>query len=61
MEGDVITVQELFTFERTGISPTRTVMGRFRASGIRPKCSEKLAASGFHLPMEMFEQVEYVG
>jgi pilus assembly protein CpaF len=61
MEGDVITVQDLFMFERTGLSPTRKVMGRFRASGIRPKCSEKLAASGFHLPMEMFEQVEYVG
>jgi pilus assembly protein CpaF len=61
MEGDVITVQDLFMFERTGISPDRKVMGRFRASGIRPRCSEKLAASGFHLPMEMFEQVEYVG
>jgi pilus assembly protein CpaF len=61
MEGDVITVQDLFLFERTGLSPDRKVMGRFRASGIRPKCSEKLAASGFHLPMEMFEQIEYVG
>jgi pilus assembly protein CpaF len=60
MEGDVITVQDLFLFERTGLSPKRRVTGRFRASGIRPKCSEKLAASGFHLPMEMFEQVEYV-
>jgi pilus assembly protein CpaF len=61
MEGDVITVQDLFLFDRIGLSPDRKVMGRFRASGIRPKCSEKLAASGFHLPMEMFEQVEYVG
>ena len=61
MEGDVITVQDLFMFERLGLSPDRKVMGRFRASGIRPKCSEKLAASGFHLPMEMFEQIEYVG
>jgi pilus assembly protein CpaF len=60
MEGDVITVQDLFLFERTGVSPDRKILGRFRASGIRPKCSEKLATSGFHLPMEMFEQVEYV-
>ena len=60
MEGDIITVQDLFLFERTGVSPDRKVLGRFRASGIRPKCSEKLATSGFHLPMEMFEQVEFV-
>jgi pilus assembly protein CpaF len=61
MEGDVITVQDLFLLERTGMSPERKILGRFRASGIRPKCSEKLATSGYHLPMEMFEQVEYIG
>jgi pilus assembly protein CpaF len=60
MEGDVITVQDLFLFERLGISPERKVLGRFKACGIRPKCSDKLAASGFSLPMDMFEQVEYV-
>ena len=60
MEGEVITVQDLFLFERLGISPERKVLGRFKATGIRPKCSEKLAASGFTLPIEMFEQVEYV-
>jgi pilus assembly protein CpaF len=61
MEGDVITLQDLFLFERTGMSPDKRVQGRFRASGIRPKCSEKLGAAGFHLPMDMFEQIEYVG
>ncbi len=60
MEGDVITMQDLFLFERLGISPERKVLGRFKATGIRPKCSDKLAASGFVLPVEMFEQVEYV-
>jgi pilus assembly protein CpaF len=60
MEGDVITVQDIFLFERLGISPERKVLGRFKATGIRPKCSEKLATSGFNLPIEMFEQVEYV-
>ena len=45
MEGEVITLQDLFMFERTGMSPERKVLGRFRATGIRPKCSEKLAAS----------------
>jgi pilus assembly protein CpaF len=60
MEGEVITVQDLFLFERTGVSPDRKVLGRFKACGIRPKCSEKLAASGFNLPIDMFEQIEYV-
>jgi pilus assembly protein CpaF len=61
MEGDVITLQDLFVFERTGMSADRKVIGRFRATGIRPKCSERLAASGIHLPAEMFEQIQYVG
>ena len=61
MEGDVITLQDLFVFERTGMSADKKVCGRFRATGIRPKCSERLAASGIHLPAEMFEQVQYVG
>ena len=61
MEGDVITLQDLFLFERTGISPEGRVCGRFRATGIRPKCSEKIATSGIQLPMEMFEQIQYVG
>jgi pilus assembly protein CpaF len=60
MEGEVITVQDLFLFERTGVGPDRKVLGRFKASGIRPKCSDKLAASGYPLPMDMFEQIEYV-
>lgn len=60
MEGEVITLQDLFLFERTGMSSDKRVQGRFRASGIRPKCSEKLASAGFPLSMEMFEQVVYV-
>ncbi len=41
MEGDVITMQELFLFERTGITPEGRVTGKFRATGIRPKVSRK--------------------
>jgi hypothetical protein len=37
------------------------VQGRFRATGIRAKCSERLAAAGVHLPMELFEHVKMVG
>jgi pilus assembly protein CpaF len=60
MEGDVITMQEIFQFEKTGMTPNGKVMGRFRATGIRPKCSDQLAASGAPLPIDMFEHVKLV-
>jgi pilus assembly protein CpaF len=43
MENDIITIQDIFVFERTGVSSNGKVLGRFRATGIRPKCSERLA------------------
>ena len=61
MEGEVITMQDLFLFERLGLAPDGRVRGRFRATGIRPKCSERLAAAGVHLPMDLFEHVKMVG
>ena len=60
MEGDVITMQDIFVFERTGINDKGKVTGRFRATGIRPKASDRLAASGIKLPMELFEHVDVV-
>jgi len=60
MEGEVITMQDIFLFERTGLGPDGKVNGRFRATGIRPKCAERLASSGVHLPMDMFEHVKLV-
>ena len=60
MEGETITMQELFTFERTGLSTDGRVTGRFRATGIRPKVSDKIAAAGFPLPATMFEHVKLV-
>ncbi len=60
MEGDVITMQEIFLFERTGVTQDGGVVGRFRATGIRPKSSDRLAASGVQLPMDMFEHVQLV-
>jgi pilus assembly protein CpaF len=60
MEGDVITMQEIFVFERTGITPDGKVIGRFRATGIRPKCAERLASAGVPLPFDMFEHVKLV-
>jgi len=55
MEGDIITMQEIFAFEKVGITQEGRVIGRFRATGIRPKVCERLRASGINLPAEMFE------
>ena len=60
MEQDVITMQDIFLFERTGMNPEGKVIGRFRATGVRPKCAEKLATMGIRLPIDMFEHVQQV-
>jgi pilus assembly protein CpaF len=60
MEGDIITMQDIFVFERSGIGPNGKVIGRFRATGIRPKCGDRIAAAGMTLGMEMFEHVKAV-
>jgi len=61
MEQEVITMQEIFAFQKTGISPDGRVIGMFRATGVRPKCSESLATVGCPLPMDMFEHRQQVG
>ena len=61
MEGEVITMQDIFLFEKTGLRPDGKVCGRFRATGIRPKCSDRLAQAGFRLPADMFEHTKVVG
>jgi pilus assembly protein CpaF len=60
MEGDVIAMQEIFTFEKMGVTQDGKAIGRFRATGVRPKCCERLRASGIHLPTDMFEGVTEV-
>ena len=60
MERDIITMQDIFMFERTGIQANGRIAGRFRATGIRPKCSERLATAGIRLPPETFEHVQQV-
>jgi pilus assembly protein CpaF len=60
MEGDIITMQDIFVFEKTGISPDNRVIGRFRATGIRPKCNDRIMAAGMTLPMDMFDHVKAV-
>ena len=60
MEGDVITMQEIFAFEKLGVTPDGKVIGRFRATGVRPKCCERLRTSGIHLSADMFEGITEV-
>ena len=61
MERDVITMQDIFVFEKIGLNQDGSVRGRFRATGLRPRCSERLAASGVHLTPDMFEHVKQIG
>lgn len=54
MEGDIITLQDIFIFEQTGKDENGRLVGRFTPTGIRPKFLEKLAANGVMLPNEVF-------
>ncbi|KAF0108612.1 MAG: pilus assembly protein CpaF [Anaerolineaceae bacterium] len=53
MEGDVITMTDVFVFEQTGIEDGK-VVGRIRPTGLRPKFMDKIEASGIHLPPSIF-------
>jgi pilus assembly protein CpaF len=57
MEGDVITMQEIFTFERTGIGEEGKVVGKFLATGIRPRFTDRLLAYGVGLPATLFDNI----
>jgi len=57
MEGDVVTLQDLFVFEKRGMSAEGRVIGRFAATGIRPKFYERVVAAGIPLPHDLFETV----
>ena len=60
MEQDVITMQDIFLFDRTGLREDGKVTGRFHATGVRPRCHDQLAAGGNQLPMDMFEHEKAV-
>jgi pilus assembly protein CpaF len=57
MEGETITMQEIFLYERTGVDREGKVVGRFRTTGIRPRFSERLKACGLQLPRMIFEEI----
>jgi pilus assembly protein CpaF len=58
MEGDVITMQEIFAFERQGMDEDEKVLGRFRATGIRPRFTDRLRAYGIDLPQLLFTNTD---
>jgi pilus assembly protein CpaF len=60
METDIVTLQDIFVFEKLGLSPGGKVVGRFAATGILPKFNEKLVAAGIQLPVDLFDELVMV-
>jgi pilus assembly protein CpaF len=56
MEGDVMSMHDIFGFKQTGVDENRVAQGYFFSTGIRPQCMERLEISGCGLPIEMFER-----
>ena len=61
MEGDQLTMQDVFVFEKTGLTEQGRVTGRFRATGLRPKFHDQLIASGIHFPASVFQTTVEIG
>ncbi|MCH8009238.1 MAG: CpaF family protein [Chloroflexi bacterium] len=57
MEGEVVTMQDLFSFEQTGVDSDGRVVGEFRPTGIRPSFASKFEIAGVHLPTDLFTKV----
>ena len=57
MEGETITMQEIFMYERSGVDKDGKVIGKFRPTGIRPRFAERLKACGLQLPRVFFEEM----
>lgn len=59
MEGDVISTQEIFLFERTGVGADGAVLGRFKPTGVRPLLAERLKVSGVTLSEDLFNPLTF--
>jgi pilus assembly protein CpaF len=55
MEGDIVTMQDIFVFQKRGIRENGEVLGEFVPTGVRPKFAERLLVSGIQFPMSMFD------
>ncbi|MDG2653465.1 CpaF family protein, partial [Vibrio parahaemolyticus] len=56
MEGDVITMSEIFTFQRRGVDQDGNVLGDYIATGIVPSCHDQLIKRGLDVPFEIFNE-----
>jgi pilus assembly protein CpaF len=56
MEGEIVTMQEIYQFERMGVAEDGGVIGRFRPTGVRPVFAHRLEVSGVQIPADMFDQ-----
>jgi pilus assembly protein CpaF len=61
MEGEVITMQEVFSFKQTGVDTNGKVLGQFRASGVRPRFCERLRSFGVDIDDLMFDPSRDLG
>ena len=60
MEQDVVAMQEIFAFKKTGVSEDGKVLGQYEASGIRPKFADKLKVSGIKVPSVLFRERQVI-
>jgi len=60
VEHDQVEMQDIFEFDRSGISPRGKVLGRFHGNGVTPRCLERMKAYGIHLPASIFNEVHEV-
>lgn len=60
MEQGIISMQDIFVFQQDGVNQAGQVVGRFKATGIRPKCSDRLGTAGVSLPMDMFQHTHFI-
>jgi pilus assembly protein CpaF len=60
VEHDIVDMQDVYEFQRTGISPRGKVLGSFRGTGLRPVCFDRLKAYGIHLSPAIFNEVHEV-
>jgi pilus assembly protein CpaF len=61
MEGELVTMQDIFVFEKSGVNEGGRVTGRFRATGIRPKFYDRLRAAGMQIPASVFQTIVEIG
>ena len=57
MEGDMISMQDIFIFERKGLGEGGKVKGQFKSTGIRPKFADRLASAGCRLRPSLFDSI----